>query len=534
MSEGIDEGSLVRESAMSEKGLSSGDILKNRYQIKREIGRGAYGCVYLAEDKDDGLSLWAIKELREESINSDERNEIVELFKREAQVLRMLDHKHIPKVAALFALGTNHYLVMEYIEGDTLQDIMDKKHPDMKKVITWAIEICDILHYLHGLNIIFRDIKPSNVMMTKEDRVLLVDYGIARFYSRESTSDTHLLGTPGFAPPEQYGKGQSDPRSDIYALGATIYYVLTGADIATFHFKFPPISTLKPDCLDQIERILTKCLQLNPADRYQSAQELKNDLEECRNFSYPAWPAPPSSAQPQQMIAASAAKKVSPLFILITSPSVLTIIFFLALYFAAMHLLHTFYNGTEITSVTVFALRFPLVDALVRIYGYFAIALIIATIISANMTSNIANKSAISAKLVGAIPMGGWILGILLMGIFYPNIDDYRTLKCEHNLLQMGKALDSYRDAHRGMYPPELGTTLQTITKCPVAKTQSYMYRVNDTADRFTLWCAGSNHWGNPHWKRSPPYRTEPNFPQYSSSLGLIHDGASLRRGTQQ
>jgi serine/threonine protein kinase len=505
---------------MSRQGLAPGDILRKRYRITRELGRGAYSCVYLAEDMADPRARWAIKELIEESMESDERREVVELFRREAQLLRMLSHRQIPGMADLFTEGSHHYLVMEYIDGETLQDIMDKKPPESREVLSWALQICTILHFIHGMNIIFRDIKPSNIMKTQDDRLLLVDYGIARFYSRESSVDTHRLGTPGFAPPEQYGKGQSDQRSDIYALGATVYYLLTGADIAPFNFIFPPLRSLKPEMPHELENILKKCLEPDPDARYQRIDELKPDLEACRML-LDAPPAPSKASPPPPQ---APVKKASPLRILASSPSVIALLFFMTIYFTAMHVQHRFYDGTRITSANEFYTWLPLVDGLMEIFRFFAIILFITTIITANILGPMATRKEIPEKLSGFIFMGAWITGIILVGIFLPNEHDYSTLKCEHNMMRIGKALQSYRAQH-GRYPSSLPEDALRKIRCPAAKTQNYLYSVNEKAGRYTAWCSGSNHLGDPKWTRSPAYKTGANFPQYSSVFGLLHRG---------
>jgi len=258
-----------------------GTVLRERYRVERVLGEGAYGTVYHASDlKLDGAS-WALKEICEGSLPLRERAGIIAHFYREAEILRTLNHTGLPKIIEAFAVGDRHYLVMEQIEGKTLQEISDREKPDIQTITGWAIKLCEILTYLHTLSpspLIFRDLKPSNIMVTSRGRMLLVDFGIARYYDPHKTSDTVPLGTPGYAAPEQYGNSQTDARSDIYSLGATLYFLLSGADVASFNLAFPPLSRLNPSVGPVLEGIVERCLSISPGQRYQRASDLKSAL----------------------------------------------------------------------------------------------------------------------------------------------------------------------------------------------------------------------------------------------------------------
>jgi tRNA A-37 threonylcarbamoyl transferase component Bud32 len=289
--------------------LEPGEILKNRFRIASVIGQGAYGTVYLADDLSHENVQWAVKEIWEHNLNDDERLEALDRFNHEVTVLKTLNHPGIPKVVDSFSTGPSHYLVMEYIEGRTLESMQDDGPLDEKTVAAWAVKICDILDYLHNLQpepIIFRDLKPGNIMITAKGRVLLIDFGIARFFNPQKSKDTMVLGTPGFAPPEQYGKAQSDNRSDIYALGATLYHLLSGQDLFRFNFSLPLISTFNRAVSSTMERILIRALDTDPANRFQDVKDMKEQLKKCASGqAAPAVAPPPVPPAAPHLVATS-------------------------------------------------------------------------------------------------------------------------------------------------------------------------------------------------------------------------------------
>ena len=228
--------------------LEPGTVLQGRYAIERLLGGGGMGMVYLARDQRLANRPCAIKEMVDHFIDQAQRIEANEYFAREADTLAQLKHQAIPAITDRFELANRHYLVMEYVEGRNLEEELAARGEPLPEglVIDIARQLCDVLAYLHGLEppMIYRDMKPSNVMLNPNGRVVLVDFGIARLFkaARKGT----MIGTLGFAPPEQY-QGLVDPRSDIYSLGATLHYVLTGRDPEKFPpFSFPPVRELRP------------------------------------------------------------------------------------------------------------------------------------------------------------------------------------------------------------------------------------------------------------------------------------------------
>ena len=215
-----------------------GSILAGRYQIQEEIGHGGFSTVYRAVDQQTGSKqrLVAIKRIQLEKLSPREAIDATETFYREVAMLaRVKGLDGIPAYYEYLTDAGNWYLVTQYIEGQTLEDYLQKVpegYLEEQEVITLGIKLAEILHKLHITSppVIFRDLKPANIMLTPENKVFLIDFGIARSFTRDKARDTIPLGTPGYAPPEQYGRTQTGPRSDIYSLGATLQTLLTGRD----------------------------------------------------------------------------------------------------------------------------------------------------------------------------------------------------------------------------------------------------------------------------------------------------------------
>ncbi|MEQ8224885.1 MAG: serine/threonine-protein kinase [Candidatus Eremiobacterota bacterium] len=238
----------------------------NEYKIIKPLGKGAMGKVYLAKKENN---YYAIKE----SDSSSGEGELVEKsFQKEAAFLAGLKHPGLPAFYKDFYSGFTHYIVMEYIQGKSLEDIVSYGIVEERKAIEWGIQICEILFYLHTLQpepVIYRDLKPANIIITPYDTVRLIDFGVARRYDPSKDCDTIRLGTPGYAAPEQCrAKGQSTPRTDIYALGVMLHQLLTGHDPAVTPFKFPPLRTLNPAISEDLEWIIKKAINLDQRERY--------------------------------------------------------------------------------------------------------------------------------------------------------------------------------------------------------------------------------------------------------------------------
>jgi len=255
-----------------------------RYLVIRKLGQGGMGAVYLVSDQRLAGKQYALKEMSDQAIaDPAERQAALEAFQQEAAMLAALNHANLPQVTDYFTEGGNQYLVMEYVQGQTLEKKLELAHGPLPEPVVrrYAEQLCDVLVYLHGQHppIIFRDLKPANIMVLPGDKqIKLIDFGIARHFKPGKSKDTQAMGTPGYAAPEQYGKGQSDARTDIYALGATLHHAITGRDPSTEPFKFPPVRSYNSIASASFEYIIGRAVMLDPSDRWQSARELQNAL----------------------------------------------------------------------------------------------------------------------------------------------------------------------------------------------------------------------------------------------------------------
>lgn len=254
------------------------------YEIKSIIGKGGMSTVYLAEHKRLHTR-WAVKEVRKQQGARFD-------FLAESNILKRLQHPMLPRIVDIFENQDCIYIVEDFVEGITLDDLLkQQKKVDEAQGLQWFRDLCSVLVYLHGQRphpIIYRDMKPSNIMLQPDGSLKLIDFGIAREYKQESNADTTYIGTKGYAAPEQFGKAQTDARTDIYSLGVTMYHLLTGKSPYEPPYQFVPVRQLVPELSHGIEYILNKCVQSEPADRYQTVDELVDDLDHIYRFDR-AW-----------------------------------------------------------------------------------------------------------------------------------------------------------------------------------------------------------------------------------------------------
>lgn len=261
--------------------LQTGDLLQDRYRIQLLLSDTRNSAVYLAEDmRLDGRRV-AIKQVKLGHVPEDDRKWAMEQFWKEARFLAGLNHPGIIQVTDFFADTGNSYLVMEYAAGKTLEEVLTD-HPNgqlpLARALTLAAQIGEVLTYLHNWRdpetgqqrpIIYRDLKPSNVLIQPDGQVRLLDFGIARYFKPGQTSDTVNLGTPGYAAPEQYGRDQqSDRRTDVYSLGVLLHRMVTGHDPATTPMNLPPAAELNPALPPTISQAISQAVQVDPNRRF--------------------------------------------------------------------------------------------------------------------------------------------------------------------------------------------------------------------------------------------------------------------------
>jgi serine/threonine protein kinase len=273
--------------------------LKQRYQLLKTLGIGGYGIVHKALDTEFGGRLVAIKEMSQADMDGKDRAAATEAFKREAYMLAGLTNPNLPSIYDYFTENGRWYLVMSYIEGETLEEYLSRSpggRLPVEKVLMIGSQLASVLSYLHKRNppIIFRDLKPSNIMRTPEGQIYLIDFGIARHFKVGQRKDTTALGSPGYAAPEQYGRTQSTPQTDVYSLGATLHHMLTGIDPSDSPFNHVPLDLPHHP---QLSILITCMLDMDPRKRPASMGNIKRELQ--RISSGRSHPAAPLRSQPK-------------------------------------------------------------------------------------------------------------------------------------------------------------------------------------------------------------------------------------------
>lgn len=257
-----------------------GTVIDGKYEVLKQIGKGGMSVVYLAMDKRLNKQ-WAVKEIKKTASGKNDEV-IINSLLAEANLMKKLDHPALPRIVDIIDNGQTLYVIMDYIEGESLDKILNEYGAQPEDlVLSWAMQLCDALNYLHSQKpaIIYRDMKPANIMLKPEGNLKVIDFGIAREYKEQNLADTTVLGTKGYAPPEQHGSRQTDARSDIYALGMTMHHLLTGVDPRPVDYIYAPVRQWNPELSEGIEYIIDKCTALDPEDRYQNCDELMYDLQ---------------------------------------------------------------------------------------------------------------------------------------------------------------------------------------------------------------------------------------------------------------
>jgi len=287
-------------------------LFRNRYFIMSKVGAGGFGSVYQARDIQNGDRLVAIKEVCLQGLHPQAMLEVTAAFQREVSVLSHLDHPHLPRVYEHFQSPGYWYLVMDFIAGETLEDYQSKTPTGrllLSEVLDIGLQLCLVLDYLHSRHppIIFRDLKPANIMRTPTGQLYLIDFGIARYFKPGQAKDTVALGSVGYAAPEQYGKAQTTPRADIYSLGAVLHQLLTARDPSEAPFRFRPLRPTSHDdpgslttsmvdvLVNKLERLIARMLEMDVNKRPPDIACVKQELQEmsmlwsdiCKSFCRP-------------------------------------------------------------------------------------------------------------------------------------------------------------------------------------------------------------------------------------------------------
>ncbi len=299
--------------------ISAANILQNRYRLLDQVGTGGFSAVYKAEDLQTHRIV-AVKAVSLRGLSAQEKIEATDAFNREVSMLTTLHHRNLPRVYDHFTDPECWYLVMDFIEGVSLERYMEERGENrlpLDEVLDLGLLLCDVLDYLHSRHppIIFRDLKPANIMLTRDGHVFLVDFGIARRFKPGQARDTIPFGSPGYAAPEQYGKTQTTPRADIYSLGAILHQLLSGDDPSQNAFKFAPLPQHSV-VLTQLNKLIASMVEVEQEKRPESIKRVREELEQINRLqrgvyrgsttqvgaqayrpSYPPppppWPAPP-------------------------------------------------------------------------------------------------------------------------------------------------------------------------------------------------------------------------------------------------
>lgn len=265
--------------------LATNFMLKQRYRIIAKVGEGGFGAVYQAEDSEFGDRMVAVKEMSEEGLSPEEIVEASGSFKREAFLLANLVHPNLPSIYDYFTEQGHWYVVMDFIEGETLENHLNKAskgYLSVEDVLDIGMQLCAVLDYLHTRNppIIFRDLKPANMMITPGGSVYLIDFGVARHFKPGKARDTVAFGSPGYAAPEQYGKAQTTRHADIYSLGVTLYQLLSGVDPTTTPFQFAPLQACSTQVIPmELSALIMQMMELDESKRPDSMALVKQRLQ---------------------------------------------------------------------------------------------------------------------------------------------------------------------------------------------------------------------------------------------------------------
>ena len=290
---------MASQQSFSSVGLQLQALFRDRYFILNKIGAGGFGLVYKATDVQCGDRFVAIKEVCLLGLHPQTVIEATTAFQREVDLLSRLDHPHLPCLYEYFQHHESWYLVMEFIAGETLEQYQEKalnRRLLLSEVLDIGMQLCAVLDYLHSQHppIVFRDLKPSNIMRAPTGHLYLIDFGIARYFKPGQAKDTIALGSHGYAAPEQYGKTQTTPRADIYSLGVVLHQLLTAKDPSEAPFRFIPLRPKNPQnqsdpgslttsmvdvLMNKLETLISTMLEMDVNKRPSDVAYVKQELQ---------------------------------------------------------------------------------------------------------------------------------------------------------------------------------------------------------------------------------------------------------------
>lgn len=256
------------------------EIIDSKYEILKLLNTGGMNsAIYLALDKKLNRQ-WAIKKVRKSS------SQTTSMLMAEASIMKNLDHPMLPRIVGIEEDPKFFYIIMDFVQGENLKTVVTSSGPQAQDtVVSWGVKLCDVLTYLHGKGIVYRDMKPANIMLSPDGNIKLIDFGIAREYKENASEDTTALGTEGYAAPEQYeGKGQTDARTDVYGMGITLFQLLTGVNPSSYQENIFSIRLQNPNLSSGLDKIILKCTNKDSKKRYQSTEELKKALLNYRKL----------------------------------------------------------------------------------------------------------------------------------------------------------------------------------------------------------------------------------------------------------
>ena len=277
-------------------------LLHERYRLLAQVGTGGFGAVYRAEDLSQDSEVVAVKQINLQGLSAQQKIEATDGFYREVRLLSGLKHQNLPAIHDSFTDPEHWYIVMDFIEGETLETYLKRSFTTqsvgnvaglpLKEVLALGLQLCTVLDYLHTRQppIIFRDLKPANIMRTPTGQVYLIDFGIARHFIPGKPKDTIPFGSPGYAPPEQYGRAQTTPQADLYSLGALLHYMLSSDDPAESPFRFSPLRLYGPPVMQELDELIQRMVKVDASERPASAAEVKEVLQRLADLQEQAEP----------------------------------------------------------------------------------------------------------------------------------------------------------------------------------------------------------------------------------------------------